>query len=320
MFKIIISFILLQALSAYVDSSCLNSPNNGYTPETPFWLWDHTTKPLPQEEIQWFFILIAVVIVLFLSGMVTLIMLRSLHKNIARYNQNEVVNGGNLKPPRNGMLLSVFLVVISMVTLAFACFAFLVRESPGALIICSVGLFVCLLTPAGFVLAGVNKSFGVQEWKSKVILASIVCPGIIFLLFFLINDMLLADSATLPISILIALLALWLGVCVPWTFVGAYFVICRRTLEHPVSTNIIPRKHDIIHDQTTVIPRQQIPDPAIVIPCQQIPDPTIVIPRQQISDQTIVIPRQQIPEQTMDTQPAMLPVGNVLYPKIDELW
>lgn len=206
------------------------------------------------------------------------------------------------------MLLSVFLVVISMVTLAFACFAFLVRESPGALIICSVGLFVCLLTPAGFVLAGVNKSFGVPEWKSKVILASIVCPGIIFLLFFLINDMLLVDSATLPISILIALLALWLGVCVPWTFVGAYFVICRRTLEHPVSINIIPRQQ--IPDQTIVVPRQQILDP----------DQAIVIPRQQISDQTIVIPRQQIPEQTMDTQPAMLPVGNVLYPKIDELW
>lgn len=268
MFKIIVSFILLQAVSAYVDSSNPNSQNIGYTPEAPFWLWDHSPIPMPQIEIQWFFILVAVVIVLFLSGMVTLKMLHSLHKDIARYNQNEVLSGDDLKPPRNGILLSVFLVVISMVTLAFACFAFLVRESPGALIICSVGLFVCLLTPAGFVLAGVNKSFGVQEWKSKVILSSIVCPGIIFLLFFVINDML--SSATVPISTLIALLALWLGVCVPWTFVGAYFVICRRTLEHPVSTNIIPR--------------------------------------------------QQIPDQTIDTQPAMLTVGNVLYPNIDELW
>lgn len=255
-------------MSAYSDSS--NSQNIDYTPETTIWLWYHTPIPMPQIEIQWFFILVAVVIVLFLTGMVTLIMLRSLYKGMARYNQEEVISGDDLQPRRKGVLLSIFLVIISMVTLAFACFAFLVGESPEPFIICSVGLFVCLLTPAGFVLAGINGSFSVQKWKSKVILASIVCPGIIFLLFFAINDLLLASSAMVPLSTLIALLVLWLGVCVPWTFVGTYFVICRRIMEHPVRTNIIPR--------------------------------------------------QQIPDQTVDTQPAVLSVGNVLYPKIDELW
>lgn len=42
---------------------------------------------MPQTNIQWFSILNSLVIVLFLSGMVAMIMLRTLHKDIARYNQ-----------------------------------------------------------------------------------------------------------------------------------------------------------------------------------------------------------------------------------------
>jgi hypothetical protein len=42
---------------------------------------------MPHTNIQWFSILNSLVIVLFLSGMVAMIMLRTLHKDIARYNQ-----------------------------------------------------------------------------------------------------------------------------------------------------------------------------------------------------------------------------------------
>ena len=61
------------------------------------------------------------VIVLFLSGMVALIMRRTLRKDIAPYNQMEsvvccqktfrwkLVHGDVFRPPKNGMLLSVML-------------------------------------------------------------------------------------------------------------------------------------------------------------------------------------------------------------------
>jgi transmembrane 9 superfamily protein 2/4 len=49
--------------------------------------WDYLLKSLPQTRIQWFSILNSLVIVLFLSGMVAMILLRTLHKDIARYNQ-----------------------------------------------------------------------------------------------------------------------------------------------------------------------------------------------------------------------------------------
>ena len=42
---------------------------------------------MPHTNIQWFSILNSLVIVVFLSGMMAMIMLRTLHKDIARNNQ-----------------------------------------------------------------------------------------------------------------------------------------------------------------------------------------------------------------------------------------
>ena len=81
--------------------------------------WDYILDSMPHTNIQWFSILNSLVIVLFLSGMVAMIMLRTLHKDIARYNQIDagedtqeeygwkLVHGDVFRPPRNGMLLSV---------------------------------------------------------------------------------------------------------------------------------------------------------------------------------------------------------------------
>ena len=49
--------------------------------------WDYILNSMPHTNIQWFSILNSLVIVLFLSGMVAMILLRTLHKDIARYNQ-----------------------------------------------------------------------------------------------------------------------------------------------------------------------------------------------------------------------------------------
>jgi transmembrane 9 superfamily protein 2/4 len=104
--------------------------------------WDYILESMPHTNIQWFSILNSLVIVLFLSGkavtnvptvnhssnvcyystgMVAMILLRTLHKDIARYNQIDsgedaqeefgwkLVHGDVFRPPRKGMMLSVFL-------------------------------------------------------------------------------------------------------------------------------------------------------------------------------------------------------------------
>ncbi|XP_037075308.1 transmembrane 9 superfamily member 2-like [Pollicipes pollicipes] len=224
--------------------------------------WDYLLDSLPNANIQWFSILNSLVIVLFLSGMVAMIMLRTLHKDIARYNQIEsgddsqeefgwkLVHGDVFRPPRHGMLLSVLVgsgvQVLSMmlITLVFACLGFLSPANRGSLMTCGLVLYVCLGTPAGYVAARIYKSFGGEKWGLNVLLTSTLCPGIVFSITLLLNFVLWAhgSSAALPFLTILALIGLWFGVSVPLTFVGAYFGFKKRVLEHPVRTNQIPRQ------------------------------------------------------------------------------
>ncbi|CAL8298234.1 unnamed protein product [Merluccius merluccius] len=224
--------------------------------------WDYILESMPHTNIQWFSIMNSLVIVLFLSGMVAMIMLRTLHKDIARYNQMDsvedaqeefgwkLVHGDVFRPPRKGMLLSVFLgsgtqiFIMTFVTLFFACLGFLSPANRGALMTCAVVLWVLLGTPAGYVAARFYKSFGGEKWKTNVLLTAFLCPGVVFADFFLMNLILWGEgsSAAMPFGTLVAILALWFCISVPLTFIGAYFGFKRTGIEHPVRTNQIPRQ------------------------------------------------------------------------------
>ncbi|CAO2591933.1 Transmembrane 9 superfamily member 2, partial [Lemmus lemmus] len=224
--------------------------------------WDYILESMPHTHIQWFSIMNSLVIVLFLSGMVAMIMLRTLHKDIARYNQMDstedaqeefgwkLVHGDIFRPPRKGMLLSVFLgsgtqiLIMTFVTLFFACLGFLSPANRGALMTCAVVLWVLLGTPAGYVAARFYKSFGGEKWKTNVLLTSFLCPGIVFADFFIMNLILWGEgsSAAIPFGTLVAILALWFCISVPLTFIGAYFGFKKNAIEHPVRTNQIPRQ------------------------------------------------------------------------------
>uniref|UniRef100_A0A8C7MPQ3 Transmembrane 9 superfamily member n=1 Tax=Oncorhynchus kisutch TaxID=8019 RepID=A0A8C7MPQ3_ONCKI len=221
--------------------------------------WDYILESMPHTNIQWFSIMNSLVIVLFLSGMVAMIMLRTLHKDIARYNQMDsvedaqeefgwkLVHGDVFRPPRKGMLLSVFLgsgtqiFIMMFVTLFFACLGFLSPANRGALMTCAVVLWVLLGTPAGYVAARFYKSFGGEKWKTNVLLTCFLCPGVVFADFFVMNLILWGEgsSAAMPFGTLVAILALWFCISVPLTFIGAYFGF-KKT--HPVRTNQIPRQ------------------------------------------------------------------------------
>jgi transmembrane 9 superfamily protein 2/4 len=83
--------------------------------------WDYILDTMPNPKIQWFSILNSLVIVLFLSGMVAMILLRTVHKDLAKYNsaQNgddveeeygwKLVHGDVFRQPTKCLLLSVFL-------------------------------------------------------------------------------------------------------------------------------------------------------------------------------------------------------------------
>ncbi|KAJ8266944.1 hypothetical protein GJAV_G00136450 [Gymnothorax javanicus] len=239
--------------------------------------WDYILLSMPHTNIQWFSIMNSLVIVLFLSGMVAMIMLRTLHKDISRYNQMDEeeaqeefgwkqVHGDVFRAPRRGMLLSVFLgqgtqiFIMTFITLFLACLGFLSPANRGALMTCAVVLWVLLGTPAGYVSARMYKTFGGEKWKTNVLLTALLCPGIVFTDFFLMNLILWVEgsSAAVPFGTLVAILALWFGISVPLTYLGAYYGFKKEEIHFPVRTNQIPRE----------IPRQMLfskPIPGIVM-------------------------------------------------------
>ena len=70
---------------------------------------------------------------------------------------------------------------------------------------------------------------GGEKWKTTVLLTALLCPGLVFGVFFTLNLFLWAhgSSAAVPFGTLVALLALWLGISVPLTFVGAYLAFSK---------------------------------------------------------------------------------------------
>ncbi|KAM5195450.1 transmembrane 9 superfamily member 2-like isoform 1-T1 [Hipposideros larvatus] len=221
--------------------------------------WDYVLESIPHTNIQWFSIMNSFVIVLFLSGMVAMIILRTLHRDITIYNLNasedaqeefgwKLVHGDVFRPPRNGMLLSVFLgqgtqiLIMMFVTLFLACLGFLSPANRGALMTCTIVLWALLGTPAGYVSAKMYKTFKGVEWKTNFLLTALFCPGIIFADFFIMNLILWAEgsSAAMSFHTLIGILAMWFGISVPLTYIGAYFG-SKKKFRCPVHTNQIPR-------------------------------------------------------------------------------
>lgn len=224
--------------------------------------WDYILNTMPNAKIQWFSILNSLVIVLFLSGMVAMILLRTVHKDLAKYNsaQNDdnveeeygwkLVHGDVFRAPSNRLLLTVFLgsgvqiAIMSIITLALACLGFLSPASRGALMTTAIVCYVLLGTPAGYISARLYKMFGGERWAANVISTALVCPGIVFVIFFFLNLILWTNSssAAIPFTTLIALLALWFLVSTPLVFFGSYLGFKKQTIENPTRTNQIPRQ------------------------------------------------------------------------------
>ncbi|RIA89431.1 hypothetical protein C1645_694367 [Glomus cerebriforme] len=223
--------------------------------------WDnylHTFDP----RIHWFSLVNSIVIVLFLTGMVAMILLRALHKDISRYNQIEdkedvqedfgwkLVHGDVFRPPANVMLLSVLLgsgaqlFFMTAVTLVFAVLGFLSPSNRGSLATVMIIFYMLFGSVAGYVSARVYKMFNGDSWKKNVFLTAFLFPSLIFTIFVVLNFFLVSakSSGAVPATTLLAIIGLWFLISVPLCFIGSFFGFRKPKIEHPVRTNQIPRQ------------------------------------------------------------------------------
>jgi transmembrane 9 superfamily protein 2/4 len=223
--------------------------------------WD-TYLMMMDDQIHWFAIINSVMIVLFLSGMVAMIMMRTLNRDITKYNQLEasedaqeetgwkLVHGDVFRPPANGSLLASYvgsgiqIFGMALVTLIFALLGFLSPANRGGLMTAMLMMFVFMGLFAGYFSARLYKSFRGEEWKKTTLRTALMFPGVTFLVFFVLNLVIWGEksSGAIPFGTLFALCFLWFGISVPLVFVGSYFGYKQPAPEDPVRTNKIPRQ------------------------------------------------------------------------------
>nr|XP_025617990.2 transmembrane 9 superfamily member 7 [Arachis hypogaea] len=223
--------------------------------------WD-TYLLMNDDQIHWFSIINSLMIVLFLSGMVAMIMMRTLYRDIANYNQLEtqdeaqeetgwkLVHGDVFRPPVNSNLLCVYvgtgvqLFGMSLVTMIFALLGFLSPSNRGGLMTAMVLLWVFMGLFAGYSSARLYKMFKGTEWKKNTLKTAFMFPGILFGVFFVLNALIWGEqsSGAVPFGTMFALVCLWFGISVPLVFVGSYLGFKKPVIEDPVKTNKIPRQ------------------------------------------------------------------------------
>lgn len=141
--------------------------------------------------------------------------------------------------------------ILAMTVCTMVC-AVLGLTSPsnrGGLLTTLLLLFVFMGSFAGYTSARVYKLFGGKEWKKNTVLTASLYPGLMGSIFLFINSFVAywGSSTAAPLTTLLSLILLWIGVSTPLVFVGSFFGFKRETIEVPVRTNQIARH---IPDQT----------------------------------------------------------------------
>ncbi|KAK4757564.1 hypothetical protein SAY87_018865 [Trapa incisa] len=223
--------------------------------------WD-TYLLMADDQIHWFSIVNSLMIVLFLSGMVAMIMLRTLYRDISKYNQLEtqeeaqeetgwkLVHGDVFRPPAHTDLLCVYVGTgvqffgVTLVMMVFAVLGFLSPSNRGALMTAMLLLWVFMGILAGYVSARLYKMFKGSQWKKITLKTAFMFPATVFSIFFILNALIWGEksSGAVPFGTMFALVLMWFGISVPLVFVGSYVGFKKPPIEDPVKTNKIPRQ------------------------------------------------------------------------------
>ncbi|KAH8173495.1 endomembrane protein 70 domain-containing protein [Sarocladium implicatum] len=235
--------------------------------------WDkylHVFDP----KIHWFWLIDTAIIVVILVLTVSSILVRTLKKDIARYNRLDQINlddlsgtsalddgvqedsgwklvhGDVFRAPSRPLLLSVLLgngaqlFVMTGCTIIFALLGFLSPSNRGSLGTIMILLYTFLGFVGGYASARAYKAMGGEHWKVNIGLTPLLVPGIVFSCCFFLNLFLWAkaSSGAVPLSTMLVIIAIWFVISIPSSFTGSWLGFRSRQIEPPVRTNQIPRQ------------------------------------------------------------------------------
>ncbi|CAM8988967.1 unnamed protein product [Rhodiola kirilowii] len=253
--------------------------------------WDAYLK-MEGSRVHWFSILNSLMVIFFLAGIVFVIFLRTVRRDLTRYEEldkeaqaqiNEELSGWKLvvgdvfREPEHSTLLCVMvgdgvqIAGMAVVTVMFAALGFMSPASRGMLLTGMIIFYLFLGIAAGYagvrmwrIIKGTSEGWRSLSW-------SIACffSGIIFAVLTILNFILWGSQSTgaLPISLFFELLALWFCISVPLTLVGGFLGTRAEEIQYPVRTNQIPRE----------IPDRKYPSWLLVLGAGTLPFGTLFI-------------------------------------------
>mmetsp|Transcript_21923 Transcript_21923/g.36234 ORF Transcript_21923/g.36234 Transcript_21923/m.36234 type:complete len:726 (+) Transcript_21923:21-2198(+) len=224
--------------------------------------WDVYLIGSPDDDIHYFAIVNSLMIVLFLTGAIATIMIRTLRKDIAGYNEMQtleeaqeetgwkLVHADVFRPPQtNPMLLSVLVGTGCQLGMAFllsmvcAIMKLLNPLKKGQTLTALLVLYVLSGSVAGYVSARLYKFCDANNWKLNTLYTAVGLPGVLVTIFCILNIFLSFAGAATAVSFLtiLALFALWVCVSIPLVFVGSYLGFSASKLEVPTKITSIGR-------------------------------------------------------------------------------
>ncbi|KAL6839131.1 hypothetical protein ACP4OV_031022 [Aristida adscensionis] len=226
-------------------------------------------------KVHWFSILNSIVVVAFLAAIVLVILLRTVRRDLARYEELggeagagarasaddelelagwKLVAGDVFREPSHPLLLCVLvgdgvrILGMAVITILFAALGFMSPASRGALVTGMLCFYLLLGVAAGYAAVRLWKTLRQGDgagWKAVAWRSSwAVSPAVGLAVFTALNGLLWHNGSTgaVPFQLFVAVLLLWLLVSVPLTLAGGLAASRAGHIEYPVRANKIARQ------------------------------------------------------------------------------
>ncbi|KAJ6216190.1 hypothetical protein RDWZM_007347 [Blomia tropicalis] len=218
-----------------------------------------------QHRIHWFSIFNSFMMVIFLVGLVTMILMRTLRKDYARYNRDEEmddmdrdlgdeygwkqVHGDVFRPPAYPMLFTIMIGTgwhIATVTFLVICFQIMgdLYTSRGSMLSTSIFAYAATAPVNGYFGGSLYARFGGRRWIKQMFLSAFALPTMVCGTAFFINfiSIYYHASRAIEFTTMLAVVSIILFIILPLTLVGT--VLGRNISGHPDNpcrVNAVPR-------------------------------------------------------------------------------
>ncbi|KAI8467088.1 MAG: hypothetical protein J3K34DRAFT_524003 [Monoraphidium minutum] len=201
-----------------------------------------------EHKIHWFSIFNSFMMVMFLTGLVTIILMRTLKRDYARYAREDgdlealerdlaeetgwkLVHGDVFRPPAHRLLLAacigtgVQLTLLGLATILITISGTLFTER-GTILTVSIVTYALTSFVGGYISGGLYASMDGRSWMRGMVLTAVLFPGVCSGIAFLLNTIAIAygSLAAVPFGYIVVVVLLWgflsIPLCVAGTLAG----------------------------------------------------------------------------------------------------